>query len=101
MIERQKAVAEVIISLPYINTIATTFFIHSRQTSLSIRLPWVKHVHLVFTASHFAQILYSIVALITVDMVNLLLRPATFTDRPDGMVHGNINPSFIYNTVYA
>ena len=101
MVERQKAVAEVIVVLPDFNPIAASVFIHPRKSCLRIRFPWVEHVHVVFWLTYFAQILDSIIVLIAVDMVNLLLRPATFTDRPDGMVHRNINPSFIYITVYA
>ena len=101
MVERQIAVAEVIVVLPDFNPIAASVFIHPRKSCLRIRLPRVEHIHVVLTAAYLAQILDSIIVLIAVDMVNLLLRPATFTNRPDGMVHRNINPSFIYITVYA
>ena len=101
MVERQKAVAEVIAIRRDFYPKATSVFMHPWQSRFCIRLPWVQHVHVVFTAAYLAQILNTVIVLIAVDMVNLLLRPATFTDRPDGMVHRNINPSFIYITVYA
>ena len=101
MVERHVFVAEVIVVLPDFNPIAASVFKHPRQPRFCIRLPWVQHVHVVLTAAYLTQILNTVIVLIAVDMVNLLLRPATFTDRPDGMVHRNINPSFIYITVYA
>ena len=101
MVERQIAVVEVILIRRHYYLKTALRFIHPRKSCLRIRFPWVEHVHVVFTRAYLAQILYSIVALVAVDMINLLLRPATFTDRPDGMVHRNINPSFIYITVYA
>ena len=101
MVERQIAVAEVIVVLPDFNPKAASVFIHPRKSCLRIRLPWVKHVHVVLRLTYLAQVLNTVILLIAVDVVNLLLRPATFTDRPDGMVHRNINPSFIYITVYA
>ena len=93
MVERQIAVAEVIFSLPDCNLIAASMFIHPWQSRFRIWLPWVQHVHLVLTGAYFAQILNTIILLITVDMVNLLFRPATFADRPNGMVQVNKNLS--------
>ena len=101
MIERQKAVAEVIVVLPDFNPIAASVFKHPRQPRFCIRLPWVQHVHVVFTAAYLAQILNTIIVLIAVDMVNLLFRKTTITDRPDGMVQSNMNTSLVYLAVYA
>ena len=99
MIERQKAVAEVILIRSDFNLIATPVFIHPRKSCLRIRFPWVEHVHPVFTRVHFAQILNAVILLIAVDVVKLLLRPATFTNRPDGMVQINNNQFLAYSAI--
>ncbi len=101
MIERQKAVAEVIISLPYINTIATTFFIHSRQTSLCIRLPPMQLIHHVFTSAYLAQVLNTVILLIAVDVVYLLFRKTAFANSPDGMVQTNMNHPLAHTAINA
>ena len=93
MVERQVRVAEVIVVLPYINPIAVLRFKYPRKSCLRIRLPWVKHVHVVLRLTYLAQILDTIVVLIAVDMVNLLLRKTALADRPDGMVQTNKNLS--------
>ena len=89
MVKRHVFVAEVIFSLPYINTISTTFFIHSRQTSLCIRLPPMQLIHHVFTSAYLAQVLNTVIVFVAVDVVKLLLWPTAFADSPDGMVQGN------------
>ena len=99
MVERQIAVAEVIFSLPDFNPIAASVFKHPRQPRFGIRFPWVEHVHPVFTRAHFTQILNAVILLIAVDMIKLLLRPATFTNRPDSMVQSNMNTSLVYLAV--
>ena len=99
MIERQIAVAEVIAVLPDFNSIAATVFIHPRKSCLRVRLPRIYHVHLVFTAAYLAQILDSIIVLVTVNVVYLLLRKTAFANRPDGMVQSNMNTSLVYLAV--
>ena len=99
MVERQIAVAEVIVVLPDFNPIAASVFKHPRKSCLRLRFPWVEHVHPVFTRVHFAQILNTIILLITVDMVKLLLRPATFADRPNGMVQMNMDLFLAYPAI--
>ena len=99
MVERQIAVAEVIFSLPDFNPIAASVFKHPRQPRFGIRFPWVEHVHPVFTRAHLSQVLDVVIVLIAVDMVNLLFRPATFTDSPDGMVQMNMDLFLAYLTI--
>ena len=79
----------------------TTIRYNTRQSRFRIRFPWVQHVHLVFTEAYFAQVFNTIIALIAIHMVNLLLRPATFTDRPDGMVQTNMDLFLAYLTIYG
>ena len=99
MIERQKAVVEVILIRSDFNLIAASMPIHSWQSRFRVRLPRINHVHPVFTRTHFAQILNTIILLITVDMVKLLLRPATFADRPNGMVQMNMDQFLAYPAI--
>ena len=66
------------------------------QSSLSIQHPWMERVQIVFTTVHLAQIFYSIVANIPVHMINLLLWPAAFADRPDSMVQTDKNLSLAH-----
>ena len=79
----------------------TTIRYNTRQSRFRIRLPWVQHVHLVFTRTHFAQILNTVIVLIAVDVVKLLLRPATFTNRPNGMMQINMDLFLAYLTIYG
>ena len=99
MIERYVFVSEVIEIRRDFYLIAASMFIHSRQTSLCVRLPRIKRVHLVFTSAYLAQVLNAIILLITVDMVKLLLRPATFADRPNGMVKMNMDLFLAYPAI--
>ena len=99
MIERQIAVAEVITIRRHYYLKTALRFIHPRQSRFRIRFPWVEHVHPVFTRTHFAQVLNTIIVLITVDMVKLLLRPATFADRPNGMVQMNMDLFLAYPAI--
>ena len=99
MVERQIAVVEVILIRSDFNLIAASMPIHSWQSRFRIRLPRINHVHPVFTRAHFAQILNAVILLIAVDMVNLLFRPATFTDSPDGMVQMNMDLFLAYLTI--
>ena len=101
MIERQKAVAEVIVFRRDSYPIAAIVFIHPRQSRFRIWLPRIKHVHLVFTAGHFAQVLNTVIVLIAVNVVYLLLRPATFTNRPNGMVQKNMNQPLAHTAINA
>ena len=99
MVKRQIAVAEVILIRSDFNLIAALLFIHPRKSSPRVRLPRINHVHPVFTRAHFAQILNTIILLIAVNVVNLLFRPATFTDSPDGMVQMNMDLFLAYLTI--
>ena len=99
MVERQIAVAEVLLIRSDFNLIAASVFIHPRKSCLRIRFPWVQHVHVVFTGAYFAQILNTVILLIPVDMVKLLLRPATFADRPNGMVQMNMDQFLAYPAI--
>ena len=101
MIERQIAVVEVIVVLPYFNPIAASLFIHPRKSCLRIRFPWVEHVHPVFTRAHFAQILNAVILLIAVDMVNLLFRKTAFANSPDGMMQTNMNQPLAHTAINA
>ena len=58
-------------------------FLHPRQSRFRVRLPRINHVHLVFTITHFAQILDSIIVLVTVNVVYLLFRKTAFANSPD------------------
>ena len=88
-------VAEEIAVWPNYYPTATTVFPHSWQSSIFIRFPRIERIPLVLASADFAQILYSVVALVAVDVVNLLLWPTVVTDRPDGMVQTNKNLSFV------
>ena len=66
------------------------------QSSLSIQHPWMEHVQIVFTAAHLAQVLNAVVVLVAIYVVNLLLWPAAFADRPDGMVQTDKNLSLAH-----
>ena len=101
MIERQVRVAEVIAIRRYFYLKTALRFIHTRQSRFRIRFPRVKHVHLVFTRAHFAQVLDTIVVLIAVDVVYLLLRPTTVTDCPNGMMQINKNKFLAYAAPHA
>ena len=101
MVKRHVFVAEVIEIRRDFYLIAASMFIHSRQTSLCVRLPRIKRVHLVFTAGHFAQVLNTVIVLIAVNVVYLLLRPATFTNRPNGMVQKNMNQPLAHTAINA
>ena len=101
MVERQIAVAEVIVVLPDFNPIAASVFKHPRQPRFCIRLPWIKHVHVVFTRAYLAQILYSIVALIAVNVVYLLFRKTAFANSPDGMMQTNMNQPLAHTAINA
>ena len=81
--------------MPDFYLIAIMVFTHSRQSRIFIRLPRIQHIPLVLASIDFAQILYSVVALVAVNVVNLLLWPTVVTDRPDGMVQKNKNLSFV------
>ena len=101
MVERQIAVVEVIAIRRDSYPIATSVFIHSWQSRFRVRLPRINHVHPVFTRTHFAQVLNTVILLIAVNVVNLLFRKTTFTDRPDGMVQTNMDLFLAYLTIYG
>ena len=64
-------VTEKIAVCPNFYPIAAFFFIHSWQSSIFIRFPRIERIHLVLASADFAQILYSVVALVAVDVVNM------------------------------
>ena len=99
MVKRYVFVSEVIEIRRHYYLKTALRFIHPRKSCLRIRFPCVEHVHPVFTRVHFAQILNTIILLITVDMVKLLLRPATFADRPNGMVQMNMDLFLAYPAI--
>ena len=86
-------VTEGIVVWPNYYPTATTVFPHSWQSSIFIRFPRIERIPLVLASADFAQVLYSVVALVAVDVVYLLRRPSPLADRPDGMVQTNINLS--------
>ena len=99
MVKRYVFVAEVIEIRRDFYLIAASMFIHSRQSRFRIRLPWVKHVHVVFTGAYFAQILNTVIVFVAVDMIKLLLRPTAFADSPDGMVQINMDLFLAYPAI--
>ena len=74
MVERHVFIAEVITIRRHYYLKTALRFIHPRKSSPRVRLPWVNHVHLVFTIAHFTQILNTVILLIAVNVVNLLFR---------------------------
>ena len=99
MVERQIAVAEVIAIRRDSYPKATSVFIHSWQSRFRIRLPWVNYVPHVLASADLSQVLDVVILLNAVDVVYLLLRPATFTDCPDGMVQINNNQFLAYSAI--
>ncbi len=97
--KRYVFIEEVILIRRDFYLIAASMFPHSRQSRFSIRLPRIERIHLVFTGAYFAQILNTIIVLIAVNMVYLLLWPATFADCPDGMVQMNMNLFLAYPAI--
>ena len=93
MAERLIFVAEVIVVLRDFYLIAAMVYTHPWQTCVCVRSPRIERILLILAAADFAQVLYSVVALVAVNVVNLLLWPTVVTDRPDGMVQTNINLS--------
>ena len=69
MVERQKAVAEVIAIRRDFYPKATSVFMHPWQSRFRIRLPRINHVHLVLAAAHFAQVLDVVVETVAIDVV--------------------------------
>ena len=88
-------VAEEILIRRDIYPIATSMFMHPRQARIFIRFPRIERIPLVLASADFAQILYSVVALVAVNVVNLLLWPTAFAYCPNGMMQININLSFV------
>ena len=86
MIERLKPVAEVIGVLRDFYSIATSVFIHPRQSSVNVRLPRLNHVPQVFRLIDLAQVLDVVVKPIPVDMVNLHRRKPPVVPSPDDVV---------------
>ena len=101
MVKRQIAVAEVIVVLPDFNPIAASVFIHPRKSCLRIRFPWVEHVHPVFTRTHFAQVLNTVIVLIAVNVVYLLFRKTAFANSPNGMMQTNMNHPLAHTAINA
>ena len=61
----------------------------------------MERVQIVFTAAHRAQVLNAVVVLVAIYVVNLLLWPAAFADRPDGMVQTDKNLFLVYPAIYT
>ena len=99
MVKRHVFVSEVIAIRRDSYPIAAIVFIHPRQSGFSIRLPWVQHVHVVFTGAYFAQILNTVIVFVAVDVVKLLLWPTAFANSPDGMVKMNMDLFLAYPAI--
>ena len=87
MIERLVFVAEVIGVMRDINLIAASMFIHSRQSSICVRLPTVESIHVVLRLADLAQVPDVVVETVTVDVVNLQRRKTAVVPCPNGAVH--------------
>ena len=99
--ERLIVVTEIIAVWPDYYPIAIMVFPHPWQSSIFIRFPRIERIHLVLASADFAQILYSVVALVAVDVVNLLLWPTAFAYCPNGMMQINMNQFLAYPAIYA
>ena len=89
MIECLKPVAEEISFLRDYYSIATSVFIHPRQSRPCVRLPRINHVPQVFRLIDLAQVLDVVVKPIPVDMVNLHRRKTAVVPSPNDVVHLN------------
>ena len=101
MIERQIAVAEVIAIRRDSYPKAAIVFIHPRQSRFRVRLPRINHVHPVFTRTHFAQVLNTVILLIAVNVVKRLRWPTAFAYCPNSMMQINMNQFLAYPAIYA
>jgi len=84
MEERLERVMEMAILSMYFVSVSTSVRTNPWQPCVPVRLPVMKHVQLVLTATHFSQILNAIVGLDSVDMVNLFLGETPMVPGPDG-----------------
>ena len=89
MIERLKPVAEEISFLRDYYPIATSVFIHSRQSSVNVRLPPINHVPQVFRVIDLAQVPDVVVEAVAIDMVYLHRRKPPVVPSPNDVVHLN------------
>ena len=87
MIERLKPVAEIIVVMRDFYSIATSVFIHPRQSSVGVRLPRINHVPHVLRRADLAQVFDAVVEASPVDMVNLHRRKPPVVPSPDYFVH--------------
>ena len=87
MIERLEPVAEIIAVLRDEYLIATSVFIHPRQSSVGVRLPTVKPIHVVLRLRHFAQVPDVVVEAVAVDVIYLQRRKPPVVPSPDYFVH--------------
>ena len=101
MVERQIAVAEVIVVLPDFNPIAASVFKHPRQPRFCIRLPRVEHIHVVLTAAYLTQILNTVIVFVAVNVVYLLFRKTAFANSPNGMMQTNMNHPLAHTAINA
>ena len=85
--ERLIVVTEIIAVWPDYYPIAIMVFPHPWQSSIFIRFPRMKLVHLVLAFADFAQIFDVIVKPIAVDVVNLHRRKPPVVPSPDYDVH--------------
>ena len=87
MIERLKPVAEIIVVMRDFYSIATSVFIHPRQSSVGVRLPPINHVPHVLRLRHFAQVPDVVVEAVAVDVIYLQRRKPPVVPSPDYFVH--------------
>ena len=87
MEERLKGVMEMAILSMYFVSVSTSVRTNPWQPCVPVRLPVMKHVQLVLTATHFPQVLDAIVGLDSVNMVNLFFGETTIVPSPDCPMH--------------
>ena len=89
MIERLVRVVEMVHFTMYLCLILTTVRPYTRHARHDVWLPCQQCVQMVLRRRHLAQVLNTVVLLITIYVVNLPFWETTFADSPDGMVQTN------------
>ena len=87
MVECLEFVAEVIGVMRDINLIAASMFIHSRQSSICVRLPTVESIHVVLRLADLAQVPDVVVEAVAIDMVYLHRGQTPVVPCPDYAMH--------------
>ena len=82
MIECLKPVAEMIVVLRDFYSIATSVFIHPRQSCLCVWLPRTMLIPHILRLRHFAQVPDAVVEAVAIDMVYLHRRKTTVMPSP-------------------